>query len=278
MVESVPSTHRRAPERFHISAEVAEIYEKRFVPALFADWAGPVVEAAGVEAGDRVLDVACGTGIAARVAADRVGPTGEVTGVDLNPAMLDVARRIAPGVDWSQGDVGALPFPEASFDRVLCQMALMFFVDRPLAVREITRVVRPGGTVAVMTPASLDAQPAWGLFVAAVAASAGPDAVELLSSYWSAGNRDELTQLMTRAGLTVTHPITRTGTAVFDSLDSMITTEVESTPLAARLTPATYARIRVDAKAALAPFEAADGTARLPLVGHIVAARRQAVS
>jgi ubiquinone/menaquinone biosynthesis C-methylase UbiE len=261
-------------ESFQISAEVAELYEERFVPALFADWVGPVLDAAGVVAGDRVLDVACGTGILARTAADRVGRDGLVVGVDLNPAMLDVARRVRPGIGWRMGDAHALPFETAAFDRVVCQMALMFFRDRAAAIEEMARVVRPGQSVAVMTPATLDTQPAWRPFVEAAARHAGPDAVRLLGTYWAAGNLDELTTMMTQAGLKLVSARTRIGTATFESIDSMISTEVESTPLAARLSSRAYSRIRTDARTALSAFQAPDGRALLPLVGHIVVGRR----
>ena len=114
--------------------------------------------------------------------------------------MLTVARRIAPGVDWRQGDVAALPFPDASFDRVLCQMALMFFVDRAAAISEMARVVRPGGSVALMTPASLDVQPAWGPFVEKAVAVLRADQrlMEFFSASSSAGIIEDLVQLMTR--------------------------------------------------------------------------------
>ena len=84
-------------ETFQISPEQAELYEERFVPALFAHWVDALLEAADVRAGQDVLDVACGTGIVSRHAAERVGPTGHVTGLDLNPAMLAVASRVATG-------------------------------------------------------------------------------------------------------------------------------------------------------------------------------------
>src|SRR5918995_168117 len=77
-----------SPETFEIPLDTAELYEAKFVPALFADWAPHVVDMGDVTAGQSVLDVACGTGIVARTAAARVAPEGRVVGVDLNPAML----------------------------------------------------------------------------------------------------------------------------------------------------------------------------------------------
>ena len=94
--------HRSTTETFDLSPEVAENYERTFVPAFFAQWAPLVCDAARLSPGARVLDVACGTGIVARTAVERVGPTAVVAGVDVNEAMLTVARRVAPG--WSSAE------------------------------------------------------------------------------------------------------------------------------------------------------------------------------
>src|SRR5829696_8555253 len=117
-------------ETFQLSVEAAEVYEANFVPALFAEWAPHLVEAAGVAPGQAVLDVACGTGVVARTAADRMGGQGRVVGLDLNQGMLTVAGRLRPDIEWRQGDAASLPFAPGSFDVVLCQSALMFFPDR----------------------------------------------------------------------------------------------------------------------------------------------------
>jgi SAM-dependent methyltransferase len=138
---------------FQIPIEAAEFYESAFVPTFFAQWAPVLCEAADVRSGQRLLDVACGTGIVARTAAGLVEPDGKVVGLDLNEAMLTVARRVCPDIEFHQGDATALPFPDGSFDVVLCQLALMFFPDRSQALAEMRRVVTAGGTVAVVVPA-----------------------------------------------------------------------------------------------------------------------------
>ena len=97
-------------ETFQLSVEAAEEYESRFVPALFAEWAPHLVEAAGVAPGQVVLDVACGTGVVARTAADRMGGQGRVVGLDLNEGMLAVAGRLRPDLEWRKGDAADLPF------------------------------------------------------------------------------------------------------------------------------------------------------------------------
>jgi len=262
-----------APETFQIPLETAEIYEAKFVPALFADWAPHVVEMGDVTAGQSVLDVACGTGIVARSAAERVGPGGRVVGVDLNSAMLTVAERVCPGVEFRQADVTTLPFDDSTFDAVLCQMALMFFPDPTAAAREMGRVAAPDGTVVIMVPSSLDAQPAYRLLVDVAATHAGSDAVAMLSAYWTCGDLDELLTTIRDAGLDVLSTRTRMGTATFGSIDEFVSIEVESTPVRERLTDSEYDALRRQANDVLEAFTTSDGTARIPIEGHLVAAR-----
>jgi len=265
-------TNTQPAESFQIPIEAAEAYEATFVPAFFAQWAPILCDAAGIGAGHTVLDVACGTGIVARVAAERAG-AAQVTGVDLNEAMLTVARRVRADIDWRHGDAAALPLADRSFDAVLCQMALMFFPDPIGALREMARVAAPAGTVAVLVPAGLGAQPAYGPFVDMAARQAGPQARSLLDTYFNCGDLDELTRLFGRAGLRVTGNQTHSGTARFGSVDAFVTTEVESTPLRERISAGVYHRIKQGARGVLAPFTAADGTLAVPFLVNVVRAR-----
>lgn len=260
-----------ATETFQISAEQAEAYEERFVPALFRHWVEPVLEAAAVRPGDTLLDVACGTGVVARAAADRVAPDGSVTGLDLNPAMLAVARRLAPRIEWRQGDVTALPFDEDAFDVATCQAAIFFFPDPTGALSEMRRVTRPGGRVAVQAFSSLAAQPAYGPWVDVVVRYAGPDAVQLLGTYWSHGDLEAMRARCTSAGLQVTavHELTRP--AYFPNVETMVLTEVNATPLRDRLDQADLDRILSESHEALDHF-VDDGRLVIPIAGYVLAA------
>jgi ubiquinone/menaquinone biosynthesis C-methylase UbiE len=133
-------------------ASFPEIYERALVGPLFRPWAESLLDDVQLGPGDRVLDIACGTGIVARLARERLGATGRVVGIDLNPQMLEVARRVAPTVDWWQGDAGALPLGDNdAFDVVLCQQGLQFFQDRAVAARQMRRALVKGGRLGVST-------------------------------------------------------------------------------------------------------------------------------
>ena len=124
--------------------KAAEIYERQLVPAMFKPFARDLIQLCNIRRSDRILDVACGTGIVSRLATDYVDRTvGKVVGVDINPVMLNVARHCSVGkdIEWKEGSALSLPFPEESFDLVICQQGLQFFPDRLEALTQMNRVL-----------------------------------------------------------------------------------------------------------------------------------------
>jgi ubiquinone/menaquinone biosynthesis C-methylase UbiE len=122
----------------------AEIYEQYLVPAMFEPFARDLIQLCNIRPSDRILDVACGTGIVSRLAIDYVDVSvGKVVGVDINPIMLNVARHCYAGKDigWKGGSATSLPFPNEFFDLVVCQQGLQFFPDRLKALTEMNRVL-----------------------------------------------------------------------------------------------------------------------------------------
>ncbi|MGQ0752044.1 MAG: class I SAM-dependent methyltransferase [Betaproteobacteria bacterium] len=142
-----------APERWQLTGSAPEYYERNRVPAFHGPVAKIMLDRMALRPGQAVLDLACGTGIAARLAAPRVQPGGRVTGLDLNEEMLAVARVRARSaslyIDWRRGDACALPFAEGVFDAIVCQQGLQFFVDPLRALREVRRVAASGAGMAV---------------------------------------------------------------------------------------------------------------------------------
>jgi ubiquinone/menaquinone biosynthesis C-methylase UbiE len=140
-------------------ASFPEMYERFLAGPLFRPWVDPLLERAGVSPGQRVLDLACGTGVVARAAKARAG-AGRVVGLDVSAGMLEVAARHAPTVEWREGDACRLPFgAEERFDVLVCQQGFQFFADKPAAAREMRRVLAPGGRAVVATWVLLEALP-----------------------------------------------------------------------------------------------------------------------
>jgi SAM-dependent methyltransferase len=193
-------------------------------------------------------------------------------GVDLNPAMLEVALAARPDLEWVQGDAEDLPFADAEFDVALCQSALFFFTHPGRAVTEMARVVVPGGVVALQTYAPLAEQPAYGPFVELVARHAGPEARDLLGTYWSQGDVHGLRALTSAAGLSLLESRSSLGAAVFPSAAAVADTEIRATPIAEQITPENYSRIVADTEDLLGGYADESGAVRLPIRATFVAA------
>jgi ubiquinone/menaquinone biosynthesis C-methylase UbiE len=124
----------------------ADAYERTVVPAIFDRYARDLIERARpIGASDRILDLGCGTGIVSRILRERLGGAANIVGVDVSAPMIEKARSVAPEVDFRQANAMDLPFPDGSFDIVLCQEMLQFVPDRLAALREVRRVLMPGG-------------------------------------------------------------------------------------------------------------------------------------
>ena len=228
----------------------AEIYERHMVPAIFGPWAEDLVALATPKPGERVLDVACGTGVVARLVAQRVGPSGTVVGFDLNPGMLTVARAVAPPsgaqIEWREGNVSAIPLPDATFDLVLCQQGLQFFPDRSAALREMRRVLRPSGRTALSVWRPMQHSPGFASLATALGRAIGPEAASIMQGPFALGSADDLRTLITGAGFSdvVLRPATKT--LRFPSPEEFVGRYVAATPLAA-----VVAKASADARAAL---------------------------
>ena len=178
-------------------------YERFFVPAIGAPLASDLIRLAALRPGERVLDVACGTGTVARLASQQVGATGMVAGLDINPGMLAVARSATPAlpIQWHEASAHAMPLPDASFDVLLCQMGLQFMPDKPAALREMRRVLVPGGRLVLNVPG-----PTPRLFTImreALARHIGPEAAGFVNLVFSLHDPAEIQNLLTGAGF---HP------------------------------------------------------------------------
>lgn len=181
-------------------ASVPENYERYFVPAIGAPLAQDLMKIAALRAGERVLDVACGTGVVARLAAQAVGTGGTVAGLDIHPGMLAVARSATPGtaIDWHEASAEAMPLPDGSFDAVLCQMGLQFVRDKHAAFREMHRVLIPGGRLVLSVPGPTP--PLFVILGESLARHVGAEAAGFVNHVFALHDTESLRNLMNRAG------------------------------------------------------------------------------
>jgi SAM-dependent methyltransferase len=209
--------------RWQLEGNAAEAYERHLVPVLFAPFARRLIDRAQPRAQDRVLDVACGTGIVARLAAAR---DATPVGLDLNPSMIDVARAIAPSIEWIVGDACELPLPDKAFDIVVCQAGLQFFPYRARAIEEMRRVLKPEGRMVVLVWRAIEHQPAWRKLAETLDHHAGPEAAALMRAPFALHDADELRRLVGGAVRIVIETVS------FPSAQEMLARQVNASPLA----------------------------------------------
>lgn len=180
---------------------VPENYQRFFVPAIGLPVAQDLLTHVELQAGDRVLDVGCGTGVVTRLAAERVGTSGSVVGLDVNPAMLDVAASATPTeatIEWRAASAEAIPFADESFDVVLCGLSLQFVKDREEALCEMRRVLSPGGRLALNVPGPID--PIFGALSEALGEHITPEAGHFVRAVFSLHSESEVERLLGGAG------------------------------------------------------------------------------
>ena len=201
-----------------------EIYERVLVQPLFRPFAEAVVERLKPVPGDSLIDVACGTGIVARIARQTLGSSARIVGVDVAAPMLAVARTVDASIDWREGNAVALPVREGeSFSLLACHQGLQFFPDKPTAVREMQRALAPDGRMAIACWRSLQDIPAALELNEIAERHVGP----IVDSRHSFGNAADLQALLTDNGFhdcrveTFSHDVRFSDGALFATLNAM---------------------------------------------------------
>jgi SAM-dependent methyltransferase len=261
-------------ESWQVSGDAAEVYERCFVPAIFGRWAPQVADAARVASEDRVLDVGCGTGVLARAAADRVADESQVTGLDLNEGMLAVARRLRPRIDWRQGDATKLPLPVESYDVVMSQFSLMYFPDRSAAIKEMVRVLRPGGRLAVAVWGPYERATGYVILTEIAERRCGQAAADVLTAPFALGEEDALRVLLQEAGVDEPSIELREGSITFPSIEAFVETEVKGSPLEPLLDEESYRALMEEAKEMLVQFCVEGGEVVMPMDAFVMASKK----
>ena len=218
---------------FQLTGTGAEAYERYMVPIHCVALAEDLVDRVNVRPRERVLDVACGTGVVSRRAAQRVGSFGQVTGIDLNPEMIDVARSAAAYIDqieFLEGSALELPVADGRYDVALCQQAIMFLPDRERAAREMYRALKPGGRVGLNVFRTLEYLPAFAHLIRALEKHSSPSAAEFMRSPFVMESVGQMRSLFEQAGFVNIEVLIRIDTLRYPSVAHLVRYETLNIP------------------------------------------------
>jgi ubiquinone/menaquinone biosynthesis C-methylase UbiE len=261
----------RASEFIAEVAKGAALYERALVPCLFGPFAEDLIEKAALREGERLLDLGCGTGIIARLAARRVGDSGHVVGLDPNRGFLDVARGAgeAPAIEWLEGDAQDLgAFADASFDVTISQQVFQFIPDRERAASEIRRVLTPGGRALISVWTALDDTPFHAAYVRALERHVGPEAAApIRQAVYGLSSADELAAALISAGFTDIEVVRHERALEIPSVENLARTFIEIPPTSNEELEAAD-RIAADVASELA------GVSRLSTFTNVATARK----
>jgi SAM-dependent methyltransferase len=232
----------RPRQAWSLEAGAPAAYERYLVPALFASWAERLLGLVAPGPGERVLDVACGTGTVARQAAVRVGADGEVAGLDVNQGMLAVARAAAahvrPAIDWRAGDAASLPFPDGAFDVVLCQQGLQYVAHPVVALHEMRRVLASRGRLGLAVWRPIRHSPGFAALARVLSRHLGADAAATMRAPFAGPDAATLCQLAIDAGFGDVRLRVGVGTVRFPSAAEFLRRQAASSPLGPQLAAA----------------------------------------
>jgi ubiquinone/menaquinone biosynthesis C-methylase UbiE len=268
-------------EPWYFDHDPAEVYERFLVPAKFGPWAADLVEQAQLKSGQRVLDVACGTGTVTRLIPPLVGPEGKVVGLDFNAGRIGVAQSLPRphGVDikWVVGDATSLPCEDRSFDIVFCQQGLQFFPDKATALSEMRRVLVPGGKLLLGVWRAVEHQPGGRAMADALDRHVSKRAGEIRREPFTFGDGDIIEKLVRDAGFRNVVLEERVKVVDFPSAEAFtkryISMRVPLNEIVSAVSDEARKALVADVAAELSRFESETGLA-LPTSVNVVSAER----
>jgi ubiquinone/menaquinone biosynthesis C-methylase UbiE len=229
----------------------------------------PLIEAAEIGPGDRVVDLACGTGMVTRALLERVGSSGTVLGIDLNPTMLEAAEelsgdRAADGIDWRRGDAASLPIEDGAADAIVCQQGFQFFADKSAALSEMDRALDNAGRMALSVLREIERNPFQLAIADALQAHIGEQAAAVIHTPFAMHDPESIRGLVAQAGFEDVHLRLETTVVRHSSLDELVPGYLNATPVAeqvASLDPTIQADILAHVRSDLLGYMDDDGLA-----------------
>lgn len=261
--------------------DAMKVYDEVLVPGLFVPWANVLLDEVSVAPGEAVLDVACGPGTVTRLAAARVGKGGRVVGADISSAMLAIASGKPPPagaiVEYVESPAAPLAVDDSQFDVVVCQQGFQFFPDRPAALAEMRRALKPSGRIGISVWGPIPDLPAFAALAAAIREALGDDLADRYErGPWGFSDLSALRAVIEEGGFVRVQAATRTVDAAFSGGAAGFARTLVASPVApdvAALAASARARLAEAAERHLAPLVDGD-TVRCPTVSNIVVAHR----
>ena len=264
---------------WQLEANAPLAYDTHIVDVFLQGYSRRLVEVAAIKAGDRVLDVACGTGVVTQLVANKIGSAGQVVGFDLNAGMLARARasrETAAAIEWRVGSATDMPFADATFDCVICQHGLQFMPDKAAAVSEMHRALADRGRIVISVWRSIEHCPWQAAIADAVERNLGSEQAAQIRSAFSFGDADQLQQVIVAAGFRDVEIRIDRETIRHASIVEYVPGYISATPVAsavAGLDKEAQAKITADVRDALAAYRVGDGLAA-PIEAHVAIGHR----
>lgn len=264
--------------QWQLAREAAERYEQIVVPAILGPAAQALAELSALQRGETVLDVGCGTGTAARYAAEHVGCSGRVIGVDVNAGMIEVAQSLpvvqGATIEWYEQNAYHLPLPDQSVDVTLCSQTLQFLHDRPAALAEMRRVLKPDGRLAVSLWCDIQENPYFHALVEAMSVHVGRETAVGLQAAFGLSAADEIRVLFVEAGLQGLDMTLKQLDLALPDVQDFVPRHISATPMAAGFNAAsivTQQAVVQEVAEQLAPYATTTGIC-LPFRTHLAMA------
>lgn len=256
---------------FQLELDGARFYEKYFVPTLFEQWAKVMIDRLNFREGERLLDVACGTGIVARSALQKSpDSTNNIVGCDLNNGMLKVALEIAPDIKWIEGPAENLPFKNQSFDKVCCQFGIMFFQDKTAALNELLRIKTTNGKAILSIWNRIEDNDGYYDLWKLVEEIGGSECASILHSPFSLGNREKILESINSSRTNKYQIETVNQKVNFPSIDYWIDCDIKASPIASKLSSKQYQDLVSRARTSLNQYVLSDGKVEFEMSAHFV--------
>ncbi len=258
---------------FQLGGNAAEVYEAQKVSAIFRPLAESIIRQVRVHPDDRILDVACGTGIVLRTLAARIPEFTRLAGVDLNAGMLEVARKLSTEAsiecEWHRGDVAALPFDPGEFSLCFCQQGLQYFPDKPAALASMQRVLEPGGRLVLSVWSEIS--PLFSAMGEALKTQVGDEAAARAVAPFAFRDGQAIEELLESAGFSINKALKITIDRIMEPAEVSFPREMAGSPNAdvvAKLKPEILADIVSDMANSQAKYARAEGFV-IPQTSHL---------